>query len=179
MLCTIEIICDKYIEGFTIDSFIDNILVNFIRVHPREVKVNQYTFIWLFGNTSGPRSRWYFGNIILYGRGEFIKYFRSSVDEIWDSISIFVSVVQVLITRMSKLLGPYKLLSGSLNVYGMDRIMLFISFSNGIVLTKILVFWSEIWRSASFLDARSFHFYLNYLLHKCENSGSCSRSYYI
>ena len=39
MLHSSEMICDKYPAGFTIDYFIDSILVTVLRDHPREVKL--------------------------------------------------------------------------------------------------------------------------------------------
>ena len=47
-----------------------------------------------------------FGNLSMDVSGALIKYFRSIVAELWDSINIFVIVVEVLITRMAKLLVP-------------------------------------------------------------------------
>ena len=40
----------------------------------------------------------------LDANGGFIYYFRSSFSELWDSVNIFVSVVEVIIIRMAKLL---------------------------------------------------------------------------
>ena len=51
--------------------------------------------MWLCGNTSGTMARWNFGHLSLDASGELINYFRSSVTENWDSINIFVSVVEV------------------------------------------------------------------------------------
>ena len=50
--------------------------------------------------------RWSFGHIILDASGELIKYFISSVSELWDYINIFVSVIEVLITRMANYIVP-------------------------------------------------------------------------
>ena len=106
MLHSIEMICDQYPAGFSIYSFIDNISVTLIRGYPIEVKINRETLIWLYGNTSGPMTRWSSGNISSYSSWGFIKYFRCSVAEIWYSVNIFVIIVELLITRMSKSLVP-------------------------------------------------------------------------
>ena len=123
-----EIICDQYPAGFTIDSFIYIISVTFIRGHSRECKINRNTLIWLCGNTSGTTSRCNFGHLILDTSGTLIKYSRTSVAEIFYSINIFVRIIEVLITRMDKLLVPYKILSGRPELQVMDRIRLFHKF---------------------------------------------------
>ena len=128
MLHPSEIIRDKYSSGFTTDSFIDSLPVTVIRGHPREDKKNLQILMWLCVNTSGPMTRWGFEHIILDASGEFIKYFRSSVAELWGSINIFVSFVEVLITRMAKSLVPWKFLGGISEVQGMDRIRFFRKF---------------------------------------------------
>ena len=56
-------------------------------------------------------AKWIFVHSILDAIGSFIKYFLISVAELWDSINIFVRVLEVFITRMTKSLVPYKLLS--------------------------------------------------------------------
>ena len=55
---------------------------------------------------SGPIARWSFGHPSLGASEALTKYFRSSVAEIWNSINIFVVVVEALITRMDKLVVP-------------------------------------------------------------------------
>ena len=54
MINSIEMICDQHPAGFNIDYLIYSILVTVIRGHPREVKINQETLIWLCGNMSVP-----------------------------------------------------------------------------------------------------------------------------
>ena len=99
-----KMICDKCPKGFTIDYFMDSLLVAVIIFHPREVKINRDTLIWLYCNTSGPMARWSFWYLRLDTSGSLIKYFRSSVAELWDSINIFVSIVELLITMVAKYL---------------------------------------------------------------------------
>ena len=106
MLHYSEMLCDQYPAGFTIDYIIDSPLITVIRGHPRERKINQEKLILLCGNTSGPMYRWSFVHISLDSSGALIKYFGSSVSKIWDSINIFMSIVEVLIKTMAKLLVP-------------------------------------------------------------------------
>ena len=106
MLHTSEIICDQYTEGFTVDSFIYTILVTVIIFYPEESKVNLETLIWLRVNMSVSMARWSFLNISLDAIGTWIKYFRSNVAELWYSINLFVSVEEVMITRISGSLVP-------------------------------------------------------------------------
>ena len=49
-------------------------------------------------------ARWSFGDIRLVACWALIKYFRSSVDELWYSINIFVVIVEVLVTMVAKFL---------------------------------------------------------------------------
>ena len=93
MLHSREIICDQHPVGFTIYSFIDSLLVTFIRGHPREGKINQETLVWLCGNTSGTMSKYSFGYLSLDASEALIKYFRISITELWESINIFERVV--------------------------------------------------------------------------------------
>ena len=123
-----EMIGDKYPEGFTIDYCIDILLVTVIISHTREVNFNLENLIWLYGNTSGSMARWSFVHLRLYESAEFIKYFRGSVAELWDSTNIFVIFVEVLITWMAKFLVSYNIISDSPKVYGVDRIILFHKF---------------------------------------------------
>ena len=47
--------------------------------------------------------RWILVRLNLDASEALIKYFRSSVAEIWDSINIFVKIIKVLITIMADL----------------------------------------------------------------------------
>ena len=49
---------------------------------------------------------WSFGNLSLDESWALIKHFRISVAKLWDSINIFLSVVEVIITRMANYLVP-------------------------------------------------------------------------
>ena len=60
ILYSSEIICDKC--RFTIDYFMDSILVTVIRCYTIEGKINQDILIWLCGNMSGTITRWSFGS---------------------------------------------------------------------------------------------------------------------
>ena len=62
-------------------------------MNPIRSKTNQETLIWLYGKTGGPMARWVFEHLSLYASGLLIKYLRSSVAELLDSINIFVRVV--------------------------------------------------------------------------------------
>ena len=55
------------------------------------------------GNTGSPMDRWILVRLNLDASEALIKYFRSSVAEIWDSINIFVKIIKVLITIMADL----------------------------------------------------------------------------
>ena len=178
MLHSSEMICDRYPAGFIIYSSVDILSVSAIIVHPIEGKINQETLIWLCGNTRGPMVRQSFGHLSLDSSGALIKYFRISVSELWYYVNIFVIVVELFITMMSKFLVPQKLLSGRTKVQGMDRIRLFHKFLKRNYLDPAYG-GGDIsrWKSASFLELSFLHFFQISLLHRCAKYQSCSRAY--